>query len=72
MHDGGETVTCKNAECGREFFAIDPGLGQFRDPTGEPPRATPVDVPAGRQSTQTDGLGVARCPHCGTENKVLD
>jgi hypothetical protein len=66
----GESIVCRN--CGCKLYAVYPSPGSVKRPEDRPAVVEPLGNAPDERLVQVDGLGVAHCPECGTDIRVLD
>jgi hypothetical protein len=66
----GEPIVCGN--CGTKLYAVYPHPASSKRPEDRPAVVKPLGNASDERLVQVDGAGVAHCPECGTETRVLD
>ena len=66
----GESIVCRN--CGTKLYAVYPNPGSFKRSEDRPAVVEPLGNAPGDRLVQVTALGVAHCPECGTDTRVLD
>ena len=66
----GEPIVCRN--CGTKLYAVYPNPGSHRRPEDRPAVVEPLRKAPDERLVQVNALGIAHCPECGTDIRVLD
>ncbi len=66
----GEPIVCRN--CGTKLYAVYPHPASSKRPEDRPAVVKPLGNASDERLVQVNGLGIAHCPECGTDNHVLD
>ena len=66
----GEPIVCRN--CGTKLYAVYPNPGGLKRPEDRPAVVGSLGNAPDERLVHVDGLGIAHCPECGTDIRVLD
>ena len=68
--DKGQSIVCTN--CGTKLYAVYPNPGSVKRSEDRPAVVERLGNAPDERLVQVEGLGIAHCPECGTNNRLFD
>ena len=67
--DRGQSIVCGN--CGAKLYAVYPNPGSSKRSEDRPAGSKPLGNAPDERLVQLEGFGVAHCPECGTNIRMV-